>query len=186
MDQNALVNELVAAVKSNQALPQNPDALAKLQSKVQALAHPMPTDPLPVPDNRQSVSGKVYLLEDNPLQWKSVRLDTGAQGATLTLDAEGRQLKLPIGLDGVYQVSTDGLPVNSLSPFCRMRGDIPLAAQGSWNAHWFRLELADLLGYDSWTALFKFSGNDNHQLKIDVTYNLSICTGNVTLNGTAQ
>ncbi len=176
-------DSLLPAVKSQTALPANPDALAKLQAKVKVLAKPEPTAVQPVPENRKSVVGRVYTLEDNPLQWKSFRLDLGAKEATLTLDAEGRQLKLPVGLDGLYRVSTVGFPTNPARPFIRLRGDAPLASKGNWSARWFSLEMSDLLGMESWSVRFKFSGENNNKVTIDASYpGVAV----PPINGTAQ
>jgi CubicO group peptidase (beta-lactamase class C family) len=178
-------NNLLPAVKSETALPANPDALAKLQAKVQALGNPEPKSVQPIPDNRKSVAGRVYTLEENPLQWKSFRLDFGAQDATLTLDAEGRQLKLPVGLDDVYRVSSAGLPLNLAKPFYRLRADSPIASKGNWTTRWFSLDMCDLLGSSSWSIRFKFAGDSNSKATVDASYVLGI-TGSTSIAGTAQ
>jgi hypothetical protein len=187
-----LWDSLLSAVKSDTALPANPDALATLQAKVRALANPESKAVGPVPENRKSVLGRVYTLEDNELQWKSFRLDSVAQEASLALDAEGRQLTLPVGLDGVYRVSSVGLPLHPASPYYRLRGDAPLASRGNWSTRWFYLDMCDLLGANSWSVKFKFSGDNNNKVTIDVSFINGLALshtplpGSTSITGTAQ
>lgn len=128
-DRGVLGPILVSALKSDRALPENPDGWARLQATAREVS--LPPDPIPVPplpETAGRISGKVYRLDPNPLGVKSVSLRFGERGDarfTVSLSAssysesEGR-FDLPVGLDGVYRVSGAG------------PSGVPVALKGRW------------------------------------------------------
>jgi CubicO group peptidase (beta-lactamase class C family) len=100
---------ILRAIKSNQPLPENPSAAARLTAAAKAAATP----PRPVPfmsPLAKAISGKRYTLEENSLGLKSFVLSfTGTEVAQLWLELGDRSDPLrPVGLDGVPRLSADG------------------------------------------------------------------------------
>ena len=62
----------------------------------------------------------------------------------LVLDVQGNRLELPIGLDGVFRVSSAGLPGDVA--IWRPVPDVPLALKGTWRRDNFVITARDLLG----------------------------------------
>lgn len=118
-----LSHAITASVKSNSSLPENPGGRAELDSAVAAAARP-PTARMPPhsPPLALAVSGRTYLLDDNPLGVKSLALTFAASAeARLRLEfRDGRTEQRPVGLDGVPRVSPGG------------RFGLPVALSGAW------------------------------------------------------
>lgn len=141
---------ILRAIKSDQPLPDNPSASARLTTAVDDAATP----PRPVsfrsPLGRM-VSGKRYTLAENPLELKSFVLTFA--------DAEDAQLQLelgyrsdpprPIGLDGVPRVSSDG------------NFGIPVAVSGRWESDsTFLVEYNEIGNINMYRFRLRFSGDD--------------------------
>ena len=109
------------SLKSDQALPANPAAAARLATAVRAAANPpLPAStPIPPPD---LISRKKYVVENNPLRLKSFSLvAAGRNEATVELEfVDGRVEHRPLGLDGIPRLSPDG------------QYALPVALQGRW------------------------------------------------------
>ncbi|MDQ3012451.1 MAG: beta-lactamase family protein, partial [Acidobacteriota bacterium] len=131
----------LSAIKSDQPLPENPAAVAKLNAAIAAIAKP----PAPQPAGKQpalaqTISGKTYELEPNWMGLKSLSLTFRAGGQTAMaklqfqpalkqyqfgLSAKVRVAKTvtevrPVGLDGVPRITGDG-PMG-----------LPVALKGYW------------------------------------------------------
>jgi hypothetical protein len=110
-DANAVAPLLAAAVRANGPLPPDPagDAhLAAILAEVtQAQAAAVPAD---VPPWASSVSGRTYIVPDNPLGLRSLQLIFGAgpEGLLRVQFAGGVPQNHPVGLDGVPRLSPDG------------------------------------------------------------------------------
>jgi CubicO group peptidase (beta-lactamase class C family) len=127
-----LIDSISGAVKSESALPPNPNAAGELADAIKDAAIEKPTAIGPTPEMASSISGKTYKFPDNDLGLRSFSLDlTGPRPhieyelythnsltPSLTYD-------LPIGLDGFYR---KGAPLLSGAP---RTGLIP-AAKGTW------------------------------------------------------
>ncbi len=112
---------------SNEALPENPTAVDKLESVITAIANPAKTVVAALPDMANEVSGKNYVLFSPNLFFSSdfVKRSMNSNGLTdamkvqtlaITFDdsaeaklnlgfVDGEQWSLPVGLDGLYRVS---------------------------------------------------------------------------------
>lgn len=101
---------LLAALQSDQALPENPEAYGQLQEKIAAASNPQDPEPVPpLPDMAEKISGKTYVTESNPFGIENISLSFGGQEeALLNLSLEGGQQTLPVGLDNVYRISPGG------------------------------------------------------------------------------
>jgi CubicO group peptidase (beta-lactamase class C family) len=140
-----LINSyILPAVQSDTALPDNPEALTKLTSEVDALSNPAPSAVENLPDTAQQHTGQVYVLAENELGWKSIGLEFQDQEIVLKLDAADFHLELPVGLDGIDRISSAGLPPDSVWwPLA----DVPLALHGSWlSSSTFLVYMRDLRG----------------------------------------
>ncbi len=111
------------ALRSDKAIPEDPEGFAVLQRKVAAAAAPPAAQPVaPLPDTARQVSGKVFALEQNPMGLRAISFafdegDTAVFG--LRTD---REESWPVGLDGVYRVSP-GAP-----------GSSPVGLKGLWKS----------------------------------------------------
>ena len=112
-----LLNQyILPAVKSNQPLPANPDAVARFEAGVQAMAQPKPVH-ASLPAIAEEISDKTFTLNDNPFGWQTIVFSFKDDEATVTTnDAQ----TLAIGLDNVYRMvpSTDGVFSESTRAYC--------------------------------------------------------------------
>ncbi|NLF75476.1 MAG: serine hydrolase [Chloroflexi bacterium] len=175
----SIVGSLVPAVQSETALPENPEAYAALQAKVDALSNPAPTAAKLLPEIAGQITGKTYTLAVNDLGWKTASLVFGEQEATLTLELADRTLELPIGLDGVARLSTSGLPIE---PVARPVDNVPLAAKGGWKSEkTFVVTIRDTLGLVDAEIMFSVG----EALILQITPNMGFMSP-VTIRGTMQ
>lgn len=159
----------LSAFKSNQALPENPAALAKLQAAIAAIAKPPASQPAAkLPALAQTISGKTYEFEPNWMGLKSFALTFGANDGTATaklqfqpalkqfqwgISAKVRGAKTimekrPVGLDGLPRISGDG-----------MMG-LPVALKGAWeNERTFVFEYDEIANTNTYRLRLTFDGN---------------------------
>jgi CubicO group peptidase (beta-lactamase class C family) len=103
-----------ALVDPSKPLPPNPEGVEQLDAAVSSVAQgpaPQPVPPLPV--IASGISGSTYVLEPNPVNLRSVRLDfDGSSEAVLQLEVayEPAPRVTGVGLDGVYRQSRVGRP----------------------------------------------------------------------------
>jgi CubicO group peptidase (beta-lactamase class C family) len=105
-----LNKNILPAVKSDQALPDNPPGLARLRQALETAAQP--SQPAPeLPAAALEASGKDYLMVENPLGWQKLRFTftPGAEAAQLSYN----DIVLEIGLDNLYR-QTDTQLLGSL------------------------------------------------------------------------
>ena len=155
---NALKSE-----KSDQPLPANPGANARLRDKLAAATRPPAPQPVPeLPAMAARISGKTYTLTANQLDLATVALQFGKSSeATLRLTRLGQELRCPVGLDGVERFSTDKLV------------ELPFACKGRWlTADTFLLELDRVAGISLYRFKLTFADEGN-----SVTIALSERTG---------
>jgi len=119
---------LIAAVKSDQPLPENRAAVARLDAAVKRAAIAAPANSVqPLPPLAARISGKTFEFDQNPLGLKELSLTfkPGAEASLQLSLADNRFTnKLvsvrPIGLDGVPRLSSDG------------RFGLPVGLKGFW------------------------------------------------------
>ncbi len=162
-----IAQSILPAVTAEKPLPANPEALAQLNARIQSLANPAPEPVVPVPDDAKAASGRIYRLADNALGWKSIGVDFGTQEATLTLDVQDRHLKLPVGLDNVFRISSAGLPANP--GIFRLSEEAPLALRGQWMSTKLAVSMLDLRGRDLWVTTLDFSVTDEIGVNVVVS-----------------
>jgi CubicO group peptidase (beta-lactamase class C family) len=154
----AMADRLKDAVKSDQTLPEDPEALALLADKTKQVAQEARTQAAGSSPLAAAISGKIYRLQPNPLRYSAISptFDDGA--AAYAYDFEGQRLGGPIGLDGLYGVG--GRRVSGTS-----------AAKGRWlDEKTFQLEVQTLGNDDAGIVTFTFDGK-------------SVSVRVVTLNG---
>jgi CubicO group peptidase (beta-lactamase class C family) len=103
-----------ALIDPSAALPPNPAGVDQLNAALAAVAQgpaPQPVPPLPAIAN--AISGMTYVLEPNPVNLQSVRLEfDGSSEAILQIEVanEPAPRVVGVGLDGVYRNSRVGRP----------------------------------------------------------------------------
>jgi CubicO group peptidase (beta-lactamase class C family) len=141
---SGLTDFIVPSVESTEALPDNPEAFAKLKAALEATGKPIPSAVPTMPNTAQTISGKTFTLANNPLGWTSLSMTFGDEEAALILGVGDSHLEFPVGLDGVFRVSSVSLPTD---PIFWAHSNVPLAITGSWMSEQvFSMELWDLMG----------------------------------------
>jgi len=160
-------------LKSDEPLPTNPLATARLGEKVaDAARRPSPGKIAELPVMARRISGKNYALSSNGLDLSALSLRfTKTPEATARLTRLGQDLHCPVGLDGVERFSTNTLI------------DLPFASKGRWlteDAFLLQLDRVGGISYYNFTLTFAPSGNA-------VSISLKERTGldNETFTGTA-
>jgi CubicO group peptidase (beta-lactamase class C family) len=137
------------AVKSEQALPGQPEAYRGLQSKVaEAGKAPAAVAVSEPPAIAASISGKRYTFPLNPSRLDSLSL-TFRDKSEARLDVKylGEALSFPVGLDGVYRLGPNG-PLHLLA-----------GAMGRWTAeNEFLLDLNLIANINHYTLRIRFAG----------------------------
>ena len=103
-----MLSEMFAtpAVVSDEPLPENEEALTELTMLVDELANPEPQSVAIMPEFVKTIDGVTYTLDENELGWESVMLSFGESEAILMVETAGQRIELPVGLDGVYRMSS--------------------------------------------------------------------------------
>jgi CubicO group peptidase (beta-lactamase class C family) len=142
-------NFIGQSIKSDRPLPPNPASEAVLAKAITEAARPPAAQPVAsVPAIAKAISGKSYLLENNPVGLKSFSLTfSGGNEAVAHLEfADGRNENRPVRLDGVPRVSPDG------------RFHLPVALTGSWeNSETFVLDYDEVANINSYRFRLTFS-----------------------------
>jgi CubicO group peptidase (beta-lactamase class C family) len=103
-----------ALIDPSKALPPNSAGVEQLNAALAAVAQgPAPQPVPPLPAIAGAISGLTYVLEPNPVNLRSVRLDfDGSSEAVLQIEVanEPAPYVAGVGLDGVYRNSRAGRP----------------------------------------------------------------------------
>jgi CubicO group peptidase (beta-lactamase class C family) len=141
-------NFILPAVQSEDALPENPEALAALQLAAETLATPAPEAVPTLPDLAAQISGQPFDFPTNDFGWDSLALEfiDGSNTAQLLLNG---QPALTIGLDNVQQVNhaaVDALFAIGFDNILRanlVAGVEPMLVTGHWASdNRFAIEIA--------------------------------------------
>ncbi|HLY04957.1 MAG TPA: serine hydrolase [Rhizomicrobium sp.] len=131
VDANAVTPYLTAAYRGDAPLPPNPEGEARLAAAIAGAASaPLPVRPGPVPAWAAAISGDTFVLSDNPLGIRTIRLTFAApeEASVQLVLANGKAGEYPVGLDGVPRVSRD------------VSSPHRLAMTGWWQANAFNLD----------------------------------------------
>jgi CubicO group peptidase (beta-lactamase class C family) len=149
-----LIPYIIQAAESETPLPANPDGAALLESKIrQAAAQPEAKPVPPLPDTAQTISGKTYAMDANPLGISAVSLMSQDEQEALLLITFGGMLQLEVlvGLDDVFRLS---------SGYVR-NPDILAAAKGTWESDIAFVAEYDTIGnIDRWQMKLTFEGEE--------------------------
>ncbi|HYX69612.1 MAG TPA: serine hydrolase [Terriglobales bacterium] len=142
------------SIKSDQRLPENAAGVARLAATVRAAAAPPTATPppaAPATSISQTISGRNYMVEANPLGLKSLSLTfSGPAEAIARLEfVDGRVEQRPLGLDGVPRLSPSG------------RFGLPVALQGRWeSSSTFVFDYDEVANINCYRFRLTFAGND--------------------------
>jgi CubicO group peptidase (beta-lactamase class C family) len=157
VDTDEIAPFLFRAIQSDGPLPESPQGTVRLATAVKLAQQPPEARPVAaLPRTAQSVSGKRYLVDANPLGLRAISLDfKAAADAQATLEIDGQKWTIPLGLDGRPGFSSTG-PSGS-----------PMAAAGRWlSDREFLLDLDTVANVNHFLMRMDFTG-DQLQLTID-------------------
>jgi CubicO group peptidase (beta-lactamase class C family) len=165
----ALIDSISGAVKSESALPPNPNAVEQLANAVKDAAVEKPTPVGPTPEMASAISGKTYKFPDNDARLRSFTLDLTGLRPHIEYELYSRyplgssvRYSQPIGLDGLYR---KGSPVLSdPNP-----GHIT-AAKGTWlDGQTFVIDAPELGYGEQRKIVLSFNGKKlNFHLTVEV------------------
>ncbi|HTD67055.1 MAG TPA: serine hydrolase [Candidatus Limnocylindria bacterium] len=163
---------ILKSLKSDQPLPANPDANARLREKLAtAVRPPAPESVPPLPAMAARISGKTYRLTANELDLAtfSLSFDKSSEAA-VRFTRLGQDLRCAVGLDGVERFSTDKLV------------ELPFAAKGRWlDANTFLLELDRVAGISVYQLKLTF---DDEGKSLSIALSERTGLGDEKFNGT--
>jgi hypothetical protein len=142
---------LAAFIDPNKALPANPAGVAQLDAALTAVVQPPPpTAVAPLPATAQAITGKTFVFAPNPTQMATMQIEFGDPAeAILHITYAGSDPRViwPIGLDGVYRISTGAY-------------DLPQGLRGAWiDAQTFVTEYDNIANNDHAQLRFHFAGD---------------------------
>lgn len=164
-----IINDyIVPSVRSENAIPSNPEATAKLESCIQiATSSKQPVPDLP--DIALAISDKAYKLEPNFLGWSDMmfRFKPGSEEATLKM-TDSPDLK--IGLDNCYRLT-------------EVPNSRPIGLRGQWiETDTFYLDYIVFGDFIRSEARIKFDGN---KITVTISY-LNLNSPPIVLHGKMQ
>jgi CubicO group peptidase (beta-lactamase class C family) len=148
---------LLAAIQSENPLPANPSAVARLEDSVnQATMAPQPKRVPAPPPMASRISGKAFEFGQNPAGLKELALtfNPGGEASVRLAFADHRFTdtpvsERPVGLDGVPRISPHG------------RCDLPVGIKGSWkDDQTFLLDYDEIANINHYQFELTFSGTD--------------------------
>lgn len=98
---------ILPAAESSVPLPDNPEGEKRLQSVLHEISHPE-ASPVPAsPNLAQQISGKTYVFDSNPGNFKRISLDfkSKKEEVIFSISYRDRDLHVPVGLDNVYRLT---------------------------------------------------------------------------------
>jgi hypothetical protein len=147
-----VVEALLPAVRSNRALPEDPLGVKNLAEAIgRAAGAPEPEPVRALPEAAFRISGKLFIMEENPLGLENFTMifTDGATQARLVARISGRPYTYAVGLDGVYRFS-------GTSP----SGD-PAALRGQWETpELFALDYNEVTRINRFRMEFTFADNE--------------------------
>ena len=102
---------IAAVIDLTKPLPANPVGVAQLDAALTSLVKPpSPLSGGTLPDTAKVISGKTYVFDANLAKVDTLRLEfNDSAEATIYMKQRGSDVIWPIGLDGKYRLSSDGL-----------------------------------------------------------------------------
>ena len=163
----SLADRVSSAVKSESALPPNPNAAEQLANAIKDGAVEKPTAVGPTPEIASAISGKTYKFPDNDLELRTLTLSLAGPRPHVEYEQYLRypvgssfREDVPIGLDGLYRKGPPAL--SGAYP-----GHIP-ATKGTWSdGQAFVIDAQDI-GYGTRIKyVLSFNGDRLHIRRID-------------------
>jgi len=156
-DREQFVPLLLAAIKSDKPLPENPLGVTQLTRSLAAAARapqPLPVPPLPAP--ARAISGRTYRFGSNPLGLEAFALHFDRPDeATFTLVSRAGRFVMPVGLDAVYRFS-------ETSP-----SGLAAGLKGTWRSeHEFVLRYDEIAGPNTFMLSLDFE-DDRINVRLD-------------------
>lgn len=98
---------ILPAAESSVPLPDNPGGEKRLQSVLHAVSHPEASPVPALPEIAHKISGKTYVFDGNPANFKRISLDFGRKKdeVIFSVSYRDRDLQVPVGLDNVYRLT---------------------------------------------------------------------------------
>ncbi len=151
-----LAGHFAQALRADKPLPANPQAVARLHAitatlKLPPTARPVTTPP-PIAAN---ISGRWYHFGSSSLGLEAMMFTIADKKMEMNVKVDGRQYTFPVGLDGVYRIS-------SQTP-----STLPAGVRATWqDDDTLLLEYDEIGRINHFTFTIRFSGN---AMDVDVT-----------------
>ena len=156
-DVSEISHFITEAIRSDQALAEDAGGRALLNAAIAAAARPpKPRQTAALPALASAVSGRRFLLDDNPLGLKALSLSfpSPAEAMLHVEFRDGRVELRPVGLDSVPRVSPGG------------RFGLPVALAGSWDDGGFTFYYDEVANINCYKFRLAFAG---HELSVEMT-----------------
>jgi CubicO group peptidase (beta-lactamase class C family) len=151
---------LFRAIRSDGPLPEPTNSSVRLETALKAAQQPPAAQSIPpFPLTAQSISGKRYVVAPNPMGLEAISLLFKAgTGARASLEIDGQQWSLPIGLDGRPAFSSTG------------PSGVPIATAGRWlSERAFLLDVDTVANINHFLIRMDFVANELHLTIDEVT-----------------
>ena len=174
-----------ALVDLGHTLPPNPSGAQQLKAMLDELAQPPePRAAAAFPEITQFISGKNIMMEQNPLQMKSLRLEfhgNNDAAVQFTFDGNIQSPLATIGLDGNFR-NTPGVGLDRALRSSLEIENQPVGLRGAWtDAQTFSLEYDTLTNRYVYWMKMHFEGN---LVKMDISE--LVYGDHITLTGVIQ
>lgn len=138
-------------VDTEKPLSTNPAGVVQLEAALTAISKPPAAQPVkPLPETARMISGKTFAFGPNPLEIEKMRLEFNESSEALlqvTSTGRGQMPSWPIGLDGVYRLSSGDY-------------ELPQGLRGYWtDEQTFVLEYDEIAHINHIILRMRFDGN---------------------------
>ncbi len=166
------INDYIAlSVKSSASLKPNPEMNNSLQSLLLSLKNPTPKTDIKFPVMAARISGKTFVMDDNPLIRKAAFTFDKKNECRIKLEYSQETLNLLVGLDGVYRTEKYG----------RIFRKRLISAKGAWtDDKTFSFSLQSSEGFEDIYTI-TFNEDNTVSCKIEKIYFKGTITGKMVI-----
>lgn len=138
-----IVDEYIRpAIKSDQKLLPNPDAVNRLSEKIMSIEQPESQGVPPLPQKARDIDGKTYLVTGaSEVGMNSFSLRFGKKTALMEVDFFGDTVNTEIGLDGLYRITDTSIGRIAMKGYWQDDDTFYITQQNLWSADFYTYEI---------------------------------------------